>query len=97
MFKLFFSKPALFKIVLITAVFKDVGTTELANVIYIISNKYGAQNVDILCKRVNGNISSIEADLVELVRRIKLSIERRLNEWNSKYRNSEESSISIRE
>ena len=46
--------------------------------------------MDILCKRDNGNISSIETDLVELIRGIKLSIEGRLNELNSK-----ESFISI--
>ena len=45
--------------------------------------------MDILCKRDNGNISSIETDLVELInslliRRIKLSIEGRLNKLNSK-------------
>ena len=63
---------------------------ELANESDIISSKYGAQNMDILCRRDNGNISSIETDLVELIRCIKLSIEGWLNEWNSK-----ESSISI--
>ena len=46
--------------------------------------------MDILCRRDNGNVSSIETDLVELMRRIKLSIDGRLNEWNSK-----ESSISM--
>ena len=48
LFKLFFSKPAFFKIGLITAVFKDVGKIELANESDIISSKYGAQNMDIL-------------------------------------------------
>ena len=46
--------------------------------------------MDVLCRRDNGNISSIETYLVELIRRIKLSIEGRLNELNSK-----ESSISF--
>ena len=36
--------------------------------------------MDILCRRDNGNMSSIETYLVELIRRIKLSIEGKLNE-----------------
>ena len=42
------------------------------------------QNIDIVCRRVNGNISSFETDLVELMSRNIVSIEERLNEWTCK-------------
>ena len=49
---------------------------------FVVSSviRYGVHHMDILCRRVNGNISSIETYSVELMSRIKLSIEGRLNE-----------------
>ena len=49
-----------------------------------MSSKNVVQNIDIVCRRINGNISSFETDLVELMSRNIVSIEERLNEWTSK-------------
>ena len=46
--------------------FKHIGYIDLENESDIISSKYGVQNMDILVRRVNGNVLSIETDLVEL-------------------------------
>ena len=58
LFKLFLSKPVFFKICLITEVFKYIGNIELANESdIIISSNFWEKNMDILYRRVNGNIS----------------------------------------
>ena len=45
----------------------------ISDIISSSRTKWG-QNIDIFCRRINGNISSIETYLVELMRRINLSI-----------------------
>ena len=68
------SKKVFFKIGLMKVRF------QLANESDIISSKYGTLHTYILCRRVNGNRSSIKTYLVELMIRINLSIEGRLHE-----------------
>ena len=83
MFKLFLLSSFFLKIGLITAIFIDDGNIELANESKIIlKNVRIAENWN-LCNNVNVNISSMDTDLVELMRRIIISIEGGSNKWNS--------------